>query len=204
MEFPLKQVATNLINISMNTLNLKIVILITCFLTLFSCKAQTYALNTDYNQVPNYSYLKDLDNELQPFVGVYKANYQGKEITLSIIKQEHYLKERTSKTYYMDALFVTFEVKNSAGIVLQNSQTVPNTLFYSISTDNADNSVTFSYSGTNCGIGWGKIYLTKLNSTQFLWEYYPNHSTLTEATCPGNPDLTIYLPDTKDLIFTKQ
>ncbi|MCU7614062.1 hypothetical protein N0B16_06395 [Chryseobacterium sp. GMJ5] len=50
-----------------------------------------------------------------------------------------------------------------------------------------------------------KIILNvKINSTQITWSYYPNGSLLSENTCPGNPDTKVYLPDTENLVFTKQ
>jgi len=56
----------------------------------FSCKAQqTYPLNSDYEEIPNNSYIKDLNNELAPYIGTYKANDQGNEITLFITKEDN-------------------------------------------------------------------------------------------------------------------
>ncbi|MDR2235230.1 MAG: hypothetical protein LBE92_03825, partial [Chryseobacterium sp.] len=75
---------------------------------------------------------------------------------------------------------------------------------YSIGTKPNINSIVFIYSGTNCGVGWGKILLKKLNATEVSWTYRANSLVITDQNCPGNPDLTIYLPVTKDLIFTKQ
>ncbi len=63
-------------------------------INLANCKAQqTYPLDTDYEDVPALSYIKDLNNELNQFTGIYKANYQGNEITLYITKVEHMLKK---------------------------------------------------------------------------------------------------------------
>ena len=87
------------------------------FLTIFvfSCKAQqAHPYNTNYEQVPNGSYLKDLNNELSPYVGTYKANYQGNKITLFITKQENKSETRPlNKQFYRDALVVKYIVKNS-------------------------------------------------------------------------------------------
>lgn len=50
-------------------------------LAVFYCKAQQiFPLNTDYEIIPDHSYLKDLNNELLPYVGIYNTNYQGNEL----------------------------------------------------------------------------------------------------------------------------
>ena len=64
--------------------------------------------------------------------------------------------------------------------------------------------VALGYDGTNCGVGWGQIDLKKLNSTQISWDYYPNNRILTDTNCPPGTDTTVYLPNTKGLVFTKQ
>ncbi|SMP19197.1 DUF6705 family protein [Chryseobacterium profundimaris] len=179
-------------------------ILLMTFL-IVSSKGQTLPLNTNYEEVPNNAYLKDLNNELAPYVGVYKSNFEGNEITLYITKQENKLEKSTGKTYYMDALIVKYIVKNNLGITLQDTQnqTSQNNRLYSINTRPYENSVILYYSGTDCGVGWGKITLKKLNSTQLSWYYDPNSTSL-EDDCPATADKTVYLPETDNLIFTKQ
>lgn len=186
--------------------NIKIIIAFSFFIHFWQCKAQqTYPLNTDFQIVSNYSYLKDIDNELQPYIGTYKASYQGNEITLFVSKQEHVLKERAKKTYYMDMLLVKYIVKDSQGNILQDTtNSFPKMRFYSLRTMPQYNAVVLYYSGTNCGVGWGTVYFRKINSTQIYWDYHPNSSLLNEGDCPGNQDIKVYLPVTKDLIFTKQ
>ncbi|MDR6923088.1 MULTISPECIES: DUF6705 family protein [Chryseobacterium] len=195
----------------MKTYLSKIILLATITLT-FSCKAQqVYPLNTDYETVPNNSYLKDLNSELERYIGVYKTNYGGNEITLFITKDNQRLIKRANKNFYRDILIIRYMIKNSFGNVLQDIQnmTFPDNqpshhFIESIATNPLQNTVTFIYSGTNCGIGWGKIILKKLNDTQISWIYRPNGSATTDENCPGNPDKTVYLPDTENLVFTKQ
>lgn len=174
--------------------------------SLSSCKAQTLPLNTSFLDIPNGAYVKDTNNELNPYIGTYKANFNGNEITLFINKQEHKLEESSQKNYYIDALVIKYIVKNSSGIVLQDTQN--NNLniaaLYSIDIDSTENTISFVYSGTNCNVGFGGIKLKKINTTQISWEYRPNDITTTAAKCPPTLDTTIYLPETKDLIFTKQ
>lgn len=153
--------------------------------------------------IPQGGYVKDINNELSPFIGVYKTTYQGYETTLYITKAEHMLKERTDKSYYMDALIVRYTVKDSSGNVLQDTQNTNKTNFYSMWSAPQENAVVLYFPGTNCNVGSGKVYLFKINATQLSWDYRPNNSLLNQSNCPGNQDVTVYLPVTKDLIFTK-
>ncbi|MCT2409053.1 hypothetical protein NZD88_16010 [Chryseobacterium antibioticum] len=177
----------------------------------FSCKAQqTYPLNTDFEGIPQGSYLKDLNNELTPYTGEYKANFKGNEIILYITKEENRLIDRVDKKFYRDVLSIKYIIKNSSGNILQNTQNMsfqPSQVrhtIYSMRTRPNLGNITFSYGGTNCSVGNGKIILKKINSTQISWEYRPNDIILDDSKCPPGTDINIYLPETKDLIFTKQ
>lgn len=173
---------------------------------IISCKSQTLPLNTELFNIPQNAYLKDLNNELIPYIGTYKAAFQGNDITLYITKVESKLMDYGNQKFYRDALIIKYIVKNSSGVILQDTENnnIPNIELYSISTRPYQNSVIMSYSGTNCGVGWGKIILKKINSTQLSWEYRPNDIILDSSKCPNGTDINIYLPETKDLIFTKQ
>ncbi|MDQ8143812.1 DUF6705 family protein [Chryseobacterium sp. CFS15] len=175
---------------------------------IISCKAQQnpLPLNTWMENIPQGAYVKDLNNELSPYVGTYKATYQGNEITLFITKEENKLEELTNKYYYNDVLNVKYKIKNSSGQILQETQngTTPNNIITSTRTKPSTGQIILYYEGTNCGVGWGDIYLKKINNTQISWTYNAESTLITEQNCPGNPDKTVYLPQTKDLIFTKQ
>ncbi|RQO41720.1 hypothetical protein DBR39_03655 [Chryseobacterium sp. KBW03] len=190
----------------MKTLYFKIISTFS-FLLIVSCKAQQiYPLNTDYEDIPSDSYIKDLTNELNEYEGTYKANDQGTEIYLFITKQENKLVIRPGKQFYRDALIIKYIVKNTAGQILQDTKNInnPNIYINSYRTRPTKNTVILYYSGTNCGVGWGDIYLKKINNTQISWTYQADSTVITEQNCPGNPDLTVYLPKTENLIFTKQ
>ena len=191
----------------MKTNFFKYLVLLKLLLITTSCKSQILPLNTLVDDVPQGAYVKDLNNELNAYTGTYKTNYNGNEITLFINKVEHKLEKRTNKDYFVDVLDVKYIVKNSSGLILQNTSngTTANIEFYSIRLRSYNNTVTFYYSGTNCKVGWGKVILKKHSSTQLSWEYYPNSRILDSTTCPPGTDTTVYLPDTEDeLIFTKQ
>ncbi|SHL86320.1 DUF6705 family protein [Chryseobacterium contaminans] len=190
----------------MKTLNIKTIILFSILISFLPCKAQIILpLNVSLNSIVANAYVKDLNNELTPYIGTYNTNFQGKDITLYITKVENALQKSSRKNYYSDILDVKYIVKNS-NIILQDTKnnSSPKIEFYSIRTKPNENSVMFFYSGTNCRVGWGTIILKKINSTQISWEYKPNDTTLDDSRCPPGTDINIYLPETKDLIFTKQ
>ncbi|SHE94664.1 DUF6705 family protein [Chryseobacterium takakiae] len=184
---------------------MKSVLLLIIF-TVVSCKSQQISpMNTPFLDIPKGAYLKDLNNELNPYIGAYKANFNSNEITLFITKQENKLEQTGQKNYYMDALIVKYIVKNLSGVILQDTQNnVTDIELYIIGTSPSKNAITFYYSGTNCSVGWGDIYLKKINATQISWEYHPDDIVTTADKCPPTLDTNIYLPETKDLIFTKQ
>jgi hypothetical protein len=177
------------------------------FLIIFavvSCKSQQILpINTALDNIPNNAQVKDLNNELNPYIGTYKANFEGNEITLFITKEENKLEKRVSKQFYRDALVVKYIVKNVSGLILQSNQNSSSNQLYSIGTRPSENSVVLYYYGTNCGVGWGKVTIKKLSTTQISWDYSPNSTSLRDD-CPTNADKTVYLPETDNLIFTKQ
>ncbi|MGU3376175.1 DUF6705 family protein [Chryseobacterium sp. M5A1_1a] len=185
---------------------MKNTLLILGIFAVFSCKAQTLPLNTALNDIPANAHIKDLNNELEPYVGIYKSNFQGNEITLFITKQNDKLEVRSTKQFHRDALVIKYIVKNSLGNILQDTQnnTISKIQLYSIATRPLNNSVIFYYSGTNCRVGWGDIFLKKIDTTKISWEYRPDNIVIDDKTCPSGTDINIYLPETKDLIFTKQ
>ena len=176
------------------------------FVAMLSCKAQTYTLNTWTDDITEGGYVKDLNNELNQFTGVYKATHQGNETTLYITKAEHIPKNKINKSYYIDALVIRYTVKNSSGVVLQDTQNDLSNEFYSLRTFPQENIVGLYYPGTNCRVGHGTVFLSKINATQLKWIYRPGERIFVnkDEECPGNPDTKVYLPVTEDLIFTKQ
>ena len=194
----------------MKNLYIKFLPVFCVFFITLSCKAQEYPLNTDFMTIPNHSYLKDFNNELDTYIGIYKGSFNNKGIDLYITKQYNKSITYSSKQFYRDVLLIKFIVKDSNGIVLQDTQNMvfqPNQIthtIYSLRTKPALNMVSLTYGGTNCGVGNGRIYLKKLNSTQLSWDYYPDDTIIDSNKCPSGTDINIYLPQTKDLLFTKQ
>jgi hypothetical protein len=187
------------------------IIMILTLLANLSCKAQQEypLLDTSPFDIPANTYMKDYNNQLDFYVGTWKASFDNKVYLLTITKQIK--KMLDYRNVYQDVLQVKYEVKTSNEILTINSNIgayVTNAsdhhAIYSFGLKNNGSLAKLYYGGTNCGIGWGVIEFTKLNATQFNWKYSPNSSTINDDVCPPGQDLKIYLPITSNLVFTKQ
>jgi hypothetical protein len=184
---------------------MKNIFLLTVILLSFSCKAQqNYPLDTDYETVPNYSYLKDTNNELSPFVGIWKANFNNQEIILKIDKVENYLIDYISNKFYQDTLFMRYSIKTAQGTIIKSTinLNIQDSDIKSITTFPLEKVITFSYNGGGCLVGGGRINIKYLDPSHIKWSYYPD--SIVTVNCPPGTDTTIYLPETADLVFTKQ
>jgi len=185
---------------------MKNIFLLTIILLSFSCKTQqTYPLDTDFRTIPNNAYLKDINNELLPYIGIWKAIENNNEIIINVEKVDHHFIKSGNRAYYQDVLFIRYSVKNSQGSIVKS------TMNLSIAEAKIESDImfpnqvlSFTYLGGDCGFGWGGISLKLINPTQVKWNYRPNDVILTNINCPNGADTTIYLPQTKDLVFTKQ
>ncbi len=195
----------------MKNLYIKTVLINIILFALISCKAQQILpLNAGWYKSPTGSYFKDLNNELDQFVGVWKANYTDKTITLIVSKQLKQPFSMVDKSFYKDELNVRYEIKNNSGLIFhstmnQNFSLNPHFGFISVASRPSLNEVTLVYNGGRCSIGLGTVYFKKINSTQIQWNYKPQPATLNSISCPPPYDNDkIYLPIIQDLIFTKQ
>ncbi|KMQ67722.1 hypothetical protein ACM39_12850 [Chryseobacterium sp. FH2] len=96
---------------------MKNIILLILFMTTISCKAQIYPLNTSTLDVPNGSYIKDINNELDQYIGLWKANWQGKTIYLDLKKVKKKYSHLDGANIYMDEIFGERKIINANGIV---------------------------------------------------------------------------------------
>lgn len=178
--------------------------------TVISCKTQTLPLNTDLDNIPLNAYLKDLNNEFNPYVGIYQAIIDGNQITLYITKEEHKYFDLGDVKFFQDVLIVRYTIKNSTGAILQSTQNAnfvtmkERNLIHSLGTNPNLGMAILTYNGTNCDIGWGSVYLKKINGTQISWRYYAETVATSTNRCPPNVDKSTYLPEGENLIFTKQ
>jgi hypothetical protein len=179
-------------------------------LSIMSCKAQQVLPlnNLPSNSLTN-SYFKDLNNELDPYSGTWIAFYQGRTIKLIINKEIKIPFEQWDKSFYRDRLVVRYEIKDISGSVLQSTLNKDFTnyrslIIRSLRTLENNSVVQLLFSGGNCSVGIGEIKFQKISATQFSWSYYPGTTTRNDINCPPGLDYKIYLPETENLVFTKQ
>ena len=174
------------------------------------CKAQQQVLplNNSAFSSPNNSYFKDSNNELDYYVGTWTSNFENKEIKLVIVKEVKKPFEMWKKNFYTDELRVRYEIKKN-GIVSESTLNKDFTNDIKLSIDGSKtqdngNRITLIFAGGNCSVGIGTIVLKKNDVNQLSWGYYPGTATMNDISCPPNLDYTVYLPETENLVFTKQ
>ncbi|WP_294300406.1 DUF6705 family protein [uncultured Chryseobacterium sp.] len=186
---------------------MKIIFLLSIILLSFPCKGQQiYPLDTDFRTIPNNAYSKDINNELLPFIGTWKTIFNNKEIIIKVDKIDHHYIKIGTHMYYQDVLFIRYSIKNGQGTVIKNTMNLPiaQSGIESIGTFPNQNLVSFIYQGGDCQYGWGDVDLQLVDTTHIKWRYQPEGVILTNLNCPNGADTTIYLPETSNLIFTKQ
>jgi len=177
----------------------------------FSCKAQQaiYPLLTDTSNIPNNSYVKDLDNEYDPFVGIWKSNLNDNVVTLKITKVIQKPLQKLDVSYYSDVLIVQYSIQDNNGNIIENNISSNLNDYKIISTlySKKAHVVKLYYQGGQCQVGWGGINLKMIDSTHLKWNYQPESTVITNKNCSDYPagGIKINLPyEPTDIVFTKQ
>ncbi|MGU3376177.1 DUF6705 family protein [Chryseobacterium sp. M5A1_1a] len=176
----------------------------------FSCKAQqTLPLNTALKDTPANAYKKDLDNEYDSFVGIWKSNLSDKIVTLEISKVSQKPLQKLGISYYSDVLIVQYTIQNNNGNIIESNISSNLNDYKIISTlySKKAHVAKLYYQGGKCQVGWGGIHLKMIDSTHFTWNYQPESTVITNKNCSDYPvdGIKINLPyEPADIIFTKQ
>ncbi|KMQ69566.1 hypothetical protein ACM39_00420 [Chryseobacterium sp. FH2] len=182
-------------------------IIILGMFVVFSCKAQQFPLNTDYDAVPSNAYVKDLNNDYDPYIGTWKTTLGNKEVYLNVAKQQNREIKLVSKTYFSDVLLIKYKVVINGQIIeTTENNSLDKVKIISDGLD-LDNSVIFTTLGGKCMVGWGTILLKSIDSTHLKWNYLPDSMVITNKNCSDYPTsgIKINLPyEPADIIFTKQ
>ncbi|KUY26367.1 hypothetical protein ATB96_06345 [Elizabethkingia ursingii] len=157
--------------------------------------------------MPNGIYLKDIDNTLPLFTGIWTANFEGNQITLNISDRvEKYLK-KLSVNYYSDVLFIRYTIKDSNGnqVATTMNKAIVDANIISTYPSKDKKRIGFYYKGEACGIGNGLIGLTIIDETHISWEFRPLGGIIDPSNCSDySPNIKSYIPRSLDLTFTKQ
>lgn len=77
--------------------------------------SQEYPLNTSPSDVSSYGYIKDINGELNKYVGLWKGNWNGKTVYIELKKNKKLY--AGSNPYYIDEIAGERKIVNSNGIV---------------------------------------------------------------------------------------
>ncbi|WP_439480392.1 DUF6705 family protein [Chryseobacterium aquaticum] len=116
--------------------------------------SQTYPLNTLAGDVPDNAYIKDLNGELDPYIGIWKGTWEGKTLILEFKKIKDYT--AGNHPYYKDRILGERKVVTANGTVeidrITNFDNV-NAEFYGIKTSlkNANQKQISFYPKNMCG-----------------------------------------------------
>ncbi|MDQ1097465.1 MULTISPECIES: DUF6705 family protein [Chryseobacterium] len=96
---------------------MKNIILIILSIITFSCNAQIYPLNTSPGDIPDNAYIKDINNELDQYVGLWKGTWEGKTLYLELKKVKTSSISGSTHPYYKDRILGERKVIASNGTV---------------------------------------------------------------------------------------
>jgi len=171
-----------------------------------SCTAQIYPLRT-YSEVPSNSYIKDINNELVPYEGIWKGTWDGKTIFIYLKKVKAYFTHLENSPYYNDVLKGKFKVLDSNGNILfdnsnssdENSKITGNRFFSA-----PYNRYNLSYSAPDlCNTtGTINITFTDATKTKLDWKYFYRNEIVTKDCPYYNTEIPQPLP--KEITLTKQ
>ena len=176
-------------------------------ISLISCKAQTISLDAlsqceNKPNCPDYVYLKDTNNRLNKFIGVWKGTYSDGRTY-----EFHFTKKENDYSYgkYWDILKGRMLVKTANGLILENT----------IGTSDQENYFNGYYFDSS--IEKYKLYYSgnaECNDKGYVYLWFPNTNDLTQMNLQFIQDLDIIqscpigyktvMPDAKTIILTKQ
>jgi len=186
---------------------MKNILLISLFIFAFSCKAQqVYPLRT-YIDIPENSYLKDTNNELQNYEGTWKGTWNNKTIFFTFKKINN--KYNSTLKYYKDILIGKFIVKDINGAILFDNTSISDDHAKIIGFGLIKNTSTYLISYQDPDLchttGKARISFTDTTKTQLEWKYSQDFN-LIDKTCffHGLPQSERPEPLPMSIILTKQ
>ncbi|MEH1007812.1 DUF6705 family protein [Winogradskyella sp. ECml5-4] len=191
----------------------KIIIILVISLSVYNCKAQvisleeanTYFLSEDEGLPDHITGVKDINNTLDEFLGVWTLDYNSKHYELTITKFESML-----ATIKIDILLIKHKITDNNGVVLDDTTNLPNKSPSVMNGQfflNDNESYLVSYLGPNTKCGqFGDVVINidndSLGGNEMLFHLSPGHDTITSNDC--NAPLTFPFPVDTFLTFTKQ
>jgi len=174
-----------------------------------SCKAQIFPLGTSPYDIPVNGYIKDTNNELDKYVGLWKGNWNGKTVYIELRKIKYYYSG--NHAYYMDKILGERKIINANGTIeINRISNFGNEgaefwgIFPSLVYPGKDTMLFFPRD--MCG-KTATIHITNFTTTQMTLKmiYDSNHydeNCIHNAYVAQHDDWPINFP--KDIVLTKQ
>ena len=176
---------------------------------IISCHAQIYPLNTSSSDVPDNAYIKDTNNELDKYVGLWKGSWNGKNVYLEFKKNKKYYSG--NHPYYIDEIVGERKIINSNGTIeIDRISTFDllNAEFWGMTKSlKYLGKYSLSFFPKNMCGKTATIHITNITSTQMTlnMEYNPSFfkaDCIHNAYVDQNNDWPFNFP--KDIVLTKQ
>ncbi|MEI3791592.1 MULTISPECIES: DUF6705 family protein [unclassified Chryseobacterium] len=183
----------------------KIPILLILHFVFLSC-AQVYPLNTN-TDVPNNAYIKDLNNELIPYEGIWKGTWDNKTFFLNLKRVKKFMDHKENNPYYKDILAGRFKVLDSSGNILFDNTSLPDqdTKIEGLGFIKNTNKYMLSYIDPDiCNIT-GNIYFNFLDITKSKLDWkFIDTTDIIDSTCQYYNSNPFPQPLPKNIVLTKQ
>ena len=178
------------------------------FMIALSCKAQgivavekNYYFRDNNKGIPSGTYLKDVNNLFDKYVGTWKGTYNNREYTFYITKYTDYRKDVTE-----DEILVRYLITNPDGSVVEDIRSDTDDGDYIISGDMFSKNADYYYmiyAGREAHCGQtGTLVLRPKSPTLLKVSLIPEKILLDPAECPNGRPAQLFPLD--GFILTKQ
>lgn len=185
---------------------MKKIFLFIAFAVIISCKSQTYPLRTYGIDYPKDSYVKDINNELQSYEGMWKGSWNNKTFFISFKKIKYYKSFLDSRSYYADILVGKFKIlDNNGNIIFDNTSSIDDkSKIKGSDFRKKDNKYSLSYLDMElCGRnGYVTIQFTDATKTKLEWKFSEGDVMIDSGCFYHDQTWPETLP--KNVILTKQ
>ncbi|WP_156173236.1 DUF6705 family protein [Chryseobacterium gallinarum] len=184
---------------------MKNILSIICLAVFTGCIGQTVSLETmaqcnQFENCPNASYVKDINNSLNKYVGTWKGNRDGKNYEFNFIK-----KENMGENQKWDMLIGRVKITNANGVVEYDNFNKPDTgtRFTGFNFQKDLKAYLMDFSGDKVGcIDYGYAYVRIKPETpnQMSINFHPDNDIVTQDCS----NFKTTLPDNKVIHLTRQ
>ena len=186
-----------------------IILVIILVITGVSCKAQTtisleqaYQYSKSDDGIPEtVTYVKDINNRLDQFVGTWKGSYNGKNYEFNFVKKIYY----GSYSIKWDQLIGRILIKDGNGNIIYNTmnEVDDNTMFWGNQMQAKTYVMSFIKDSYCNGGGDVFIEVSKYDSKKMYLHFDKDGGLYNPAKCPNYDTYVPLLPKDK-IVLTKQ